>query len=373
MTSLTVAVSNATDSRPNRPDALEFREVSVRYGTEAALNGLSVRVTAGQTVALLGPSGCGKTTALMAAAGFVPVHSGGIYIDGSNVTRAPAAKRNLGVIFQDYALFPHMSVRRNIEYGLVIRKAPAKLRRQRSDELLQLVGLGDVADRKPGQLSGGQRQRVAMARALAIEPPILLLDEPLSNLDANLRRSLLEELVRLRTQSSISMLYVTHDRVEAFTLADNVAVMNGGVVEQFGPPMELYRAPSSLFVGRFMGDGNFISGQVVDIAAGGATIQIHGAHVRATHLSTDVAVGDEVIVLMRPDDIRLGSADPDTNTIEGTVERVTQLGPRASVRVRTDAGTLTLNVTGDELTNREGERTVLSWMPRRTSVFRASS
>ncbi|MEZ5250933.1 MAG: ABC transporter ATP-binding protein [Ilumatobacteraceae bacterium] len=229
--------------------------VSVRktFGPTVALEGLDLDVKQGELISLLGPSGCGKTTALRIAAGFEFATSGAVLVDNADITRTPAHKRNMGMVFQSYSLFPNLTVANNIDFGLRTRKITAVERHRRVAEMLELVELTHLADRYPHQISGGQAQRVALARALAPRPSVLLLDEPLSALDAKVRTTLRDEIRRIQTELGITTLFVTHDQEEALAISDRIGVMSNGRLEQLGDPREVYRHPSSAFVARFVG------------------------------------------------------------------------------------------------------------------------
>jgi ABC-type Fe3+/spermidine/putrescine transport system ATPase subunit len=244
------------------PGSLDIARVTKRFGSVAAVDDVTLNVGAGEVVALLGPSGCGKTTTLRVVAGFESADTGSISIDGREVNHLPPYRRNVGVVFQDYALFPHMTVAQNVEYGLRQRGWPASRREMRRDQMLRLVQLDGYEHRKPGALSGGQQQRVALARALAIEPRLLLLDEPLSNLDAQLREALRTELRAILTEVGLTTLVVTHDQSEAMALADRIAVMRNGKIVQIGTPREVYSRPATRFVAEFIGQALWLDGEL---------------------------------------------------------------------------------------------------------------
>ncbi|CUH46969.1 ABC transporter ATP-binding protein [Ruegeria atlantica] len=238
--------------------SLQVRSVSKLFGTFRAVNDISLDIQKGEFLTLLGPSGSGKTTLLMMIAGFLDISEGDIALDGSSIAQTPAEKRNFGMVFQGYALFPHMSVRDNIGYALSVRKRPAEEIRSRVDEMLELVQLQDFADRKPGQLSGGQQQRVALARALCFAPPVLLLDEPLGALDKKLRVEVQEQLKDIHRRVGTTFIYVTHDQEEALSMSDRIVIMRDGAIEQVGTPQELYERPVNQFTASFLGKSNFI-------------------------------------------------------------------------------------------------------------------
>ncbi|MCO6419830.1 ABC transporter ATP-binding protein [Siccirubricoccus sp. KC 17139] len=241
---------------------VSFRGIEKSYGAFQAVAALSLDIRQGELVCLLGPSGCGKTTTLRMLAGFVEPSAGEIWLDEDNVTRVPAYRRDVGIVFQNYALFPHMTVAKNVEYGLVNINMPKAARQARIAEVLRRVELQHLADRYPRALSGGQQQRVALARALALQPKVLLLDEPFSNLDAQLRVRLREELSSLIRGLDMTTLFVTHDQEEALTLADRIVVMNKGAVEQIGTPEEIYDSPQTRFVAEFIGTCSLLEGRV---------------------------------------------------------------------------------------------------------------
>ena len=247
---------------------VELRQLHRRFGDVVALDGIDLEIGSAEFVSFLGPSGCGKTTALRLVAGFDRPTSGRILVDGKDITGVPPNRRDIGMVFQAYSLFPNMTAVRNVEFGLRVRKHGRGDRRQRALELLELVGLGHAADRYPYQLSGGMQQRVALARALAIEPRVLLLDEPLSALDAKVRVQLREEIRRIQTRLEITTIYVTHDQEEALSISDRVAVISHGRIEQVGKPAEIYGAPATPFVAEFVGTMNRIESTVADTEAG---------------------------------------------------------------------------------------------------------
>jgi putative spermidine/putrescine transport system ATP-binding protein len=249
---------------PSRGLAVSLSGLTRVYGAVKALDGFTLDLAPGELVALLGPSGCGKTTALRILAGLDRATSGTVSVGGKDLTRVPASKRDMGMVFQAYSLFPHMTVIDNVAFGLKMRGRDGASRRTRAGDMLELVGLGEHADRYAHQLSGGQQQRVALARALAIEPSVLLLDEPLSALDAKVRVQLRDEIRRVQVEVGTTTLFVTHDQEEALAVADRVGVMNAGRLEQLAPPAELYSAPASRFVGEFVGLSNRLPAHVTD-------------------------------------------------------------------------------------------------------------
>ncbi len=284
--------------------AVAFEELHRWYGPVHALSGLTIDIAPGELIALLGPSGCGKTTALRALGGLDDVDQGRILVDGKDMTSVPTNKRNMGIVFQAYSLFPNMTARDNVGYGLRLRGVNGSTRKRKADEMLELVGLGQQASRYPHQMSGGQQQRVALARALAIEPSVLLLDEPLSALDAKVRRQLREEIRRIQIMIGITTLFVTHDQEEALAMGDRVGVMNAGRLEQIAPPNELYDRPRTRFVAEFVGLTNRIAG-----TASGGVVNILGTPVP---LLDGSAQSGQVQALVRPENVRLVPADDGT-------------------------------------------------------------
>jgi putative spermidine/putrescine transport system ATP-binding protein len=310
---------------------LELQGLVRDFGTVKALDGIEINLGEGEFLSLLGPSGCGKTTALRLVAGFDRPDGGRIVVDGKDVTRVAPNKRDMGMVFQAYSLFPNMTARQNVEFGLRIRGKDRADRRKRVDDLLELVGLGHAGDRYPYQLSGGMQQRVALARALAIEPRVLLLDEPLSALDAKVRVQLREEIRRIQLELGITTLYVTHDQEEALSVSDHVAVMYRGRIEQMGAPAEMYSAPATPFVAEFIGTMNRLEGTVVDpatgaIETGGVTLMVEAARGKAR--------GARVLVLIRPETVEVAAANgAGANTVTGDVLTHTFLGPVTRLRI----------------------------------------
>ena len=303
--------------------------LSRRYGPVVALNELTLTMAPGELVALLGPSGCGKTTALRLVAGLEEANSGRVVFGGKDVTGLPASKRDVGMVFQAYSLFPHMTALQNVAFGLTLRRKTADERRRRAGEMLELVGLSGFADRYASQLSGGQQQRVALARALAIEPTVLLLDEPLSALDAKVRSRLRDEIRRVQLDVGITTLFVTHDQEEALAIADRVGVMNKGRLEQLGPPTEIYSRPATSFVAEFVGLTNRMAGVVK-----GGEVEVRGA--RLPLVQADSPDGP-AIALVRPETVSLvPEADATPGPLVGSVIATSFLG--ATSRVTVDLG-----------------------------------
>jgi putative spermidine/putrescine transport system ATP-binding protein len=309
--------------------AVRMAGVRREFGAVTALAGLDLELAPGELVALLGPSGCGKTTALRILAGFERPDGGTVEVGGRDITGVPASKRDMGMVFQAYSLFPNMDARSNVAFGLRMRKQPAARRRARASELLEIVGLGDAGDRYPHQLSGGQQQRVALARALAIEPTVLLLDEPLSALDALVRHQLRAEIRRVQQTLGITTLFVTHDQGEALSMADRVGVMRAGQLEQVGVPEEVYAHPATPFVAEFVGTMNRLDGE---LRAGGR-VSVLGSELAALEAGSRAA-GARVDVLLRPEAI---GVDPDEAGAARVRER-TFLGSVTRLVVAVDGG-----------------------------------
>ncbi len=310
---------------------LELTGIQKRFGEVAAVHNFDLAAEAGEFVSFLGPSGCGKTTTLRMIAGFERPTEGRIVVNGTEITNMAPNQRNVGMVFQSYALFPNMTVADNVAFGLKIRKRSKDQIHKRVAELLELIHLPDKASRYPWQLSGGQQQRVALARALAIEPQVLLLDEPLSALDAKIRVSLRNEIRAIQRQLGITTVYVTHDQEEALSLSDRIVVMSEGRIEQIGTPFEIYNFPSTGFVARFVGTLNVLSGKVVDPTAG--SIETAGQLIRASGPIADGHAGAAVTVAVRPEMISLGATDG-MNQMTGVVDDVTFLGAIVRVRIR---------------------------------------
>ncbi|MBL8757521.1 MAG: ABC transporter ATP-binding protein [Phycisphaerae bacterium] len=325
------------------PTSVGIQEIVKRFGSAApAVAGVSIDVKPGELFFLLGPSGCGKTTLLRMIAGFTEPTAGRITFGTPagvrDVTHAPPNARNTGMVFQSYALWPHMTVAANVAFGLEVRRVPRAQRDARVREALALVQMESYADRRPNQLSGGQQQRVALARAIVVRPDVLLLDEPLSNLDAKLRGELRSEIRRICTASGITTVYVTHDQKEALSMADRIAIMRGGSVEQLGAPEDLYRRPRSAFVAEFLGETNFIPGIVEAADARGVEVRTGIGRLRSAFAPPEgcAAAGSPVLASLRPEAIRLSepAARAGDNVFHGSVADATYLGESAHLLVK---------------------------------------
>ncbi|MBB5954295.1 putative spermidine/putrescine transport system ATP-binding protein [Saccharothrix tamanrassetensis] len=325
---------------------LELHGLRKSFGGQPALAGLDLELARGELVSLLGPSGCGKTTALRIVAGFETADSGTVRVDGRDITGVPANRRDMGMVFQAYSLFPNMTAAQNIAFGLRLRKAPD--RAKRTGELLELVGLEHLAKRYPHQLSGGQQQRVALARALAIQPRVLLLDEPLSALDAKVRVSLRDEIRRIQTGLGMTTLFVTHDQEEALAVSDRVGVMSQGRLEQLDTPAVVYRQPASAFVAQFVGVTNAVFGTA---EAGGVRL---GTFRLATDAAEGLAAGTDVKVIVRPEDIGIAQhSGQDNGALVGSVLTQSFLGSVTRLSVRLDGGEQVVRV--DQPSSRAGD------------------
>jgi thiamine transport system ATP-binding protein len=329
----------ASDGSPaeDRPIALELEAVTKRYAETTAVDGVSLAVREGEFFTLVGPSGCGKTTTLRLIAGFESPTEGSVQFHGEDVTGTPPEERDVGVVFQNYALFPHMTVGENVAYGLNFADPPGGVSDdERVRELLELIDLEGMQDREPDQLSGGQQQRVAIARALAPGPDVLLLDEPMSALDAQLRERLRVQVRAIQKELGITTVYVTHDQEEALAISDRVAVMRAGAPEQVAPPREIYRRPETRFVAEFVGDNNVFEGIVVSLEQSRATLEV-GAETFAVALEDrEAAVGDAVTFCVRPENLRVGAdgaGSSGRNATTATVRSAEFLGETTRVHL----------------------------------------
>lgn len=323
-----------------------LNDINVSYdGKNQILKGLNLEIGEGELVSLLGPSGCGKTTTLRVIAGFIVPNGGQLLVDTEEMTKVPVHKRNFGLVFQSYALFPHLSVYENVAFGLKLRKMDKNEMDRKIKDILDVCDLTEYAQRFPKQLSGGQRQRVALARALVIEPRLLLLDEPLSNLDAKLRLNMRVEIKRLQKKLGITTVFVTHDQEECFSISDKVAVMNGGVIEQFGTPEEIYSRPKTEFVARFIGFENFIKLRRKEA-------QTYAAEDGSVFVVEKDNGQTECLGTIRPDDIQIVGANvTGSNTISATVVVRTYLGKSYQYELSTPIGRLVVNDDSGKLVN----------------------
>jgi len=308
-----------------------------------AVDNVSVKVKEGELVTLLGPSGCGKTTTLRMIAGFEIPTSGKIFIEGKEVSMIPPNQRPTTMVFQNYALFPHMTVFENISYGLKIRKESAKNIKEKTEKIINLVGLEGLSKRSPAHLSGGQQQRVSLARSLIMEPKVLLLDEPLSNLDAKLRVSTRLEIRRLQQRVGITSVYVTHDQEEAMTLSDRVVIMNAGKIQQVGTPQEIYAYPNNYFVADFIGKANFLTGKVNKILSSKkAEVEVKGNIYRISLHDIAFKEGEKILLLVRPEAVDLKPKV--ANSIIGIIQHIIYLGSHLVYEIKVDDNIFTVEI-----------------------------
>jgi putative spermidine/putrescine transport system ATP-binding protein len=358
---------------PAPQEHLVLQGLEKRYTTAIVVAALDLTIRQGEFIALLGPSGCGKTTTLRMTAGLLPASAGRIVIGGRDVTHLPPYQRDIGMVFQNYALFPHMTVEQNVAFGLEMRHVPNPEKGKRVAEALALVRLGQYGNRRPRELSGGQQQRVALARALVIRPSILLLDEPLSNLDAKLREEMRVEIREIQRRLEITTLFVTHDQVEALSMCDRVAFMHAGKLVQFGTPTEIYEQPRHPFIADFVGRTNKLNGMVGQpgsVAVGLVTLRA----------ATTPASGTAVVVMVRPHRIRIqpkqgGRSDEEKNVVSGRVTRATYVGDLFQYDVDIGAGLVQVEkptVAGPQPFG-NGDEVELEWLVTDTLVFEERS
>ena len=347
---------------------VEIDGVTKRFGETPALDGVSLRIEEGELFALLGPSGSGKTTLLRAIAGFVDPEAGAIRIDGDAMRDIPVHRRDIGMVFQDYALFPHMSVFDNVAFGLSVRHVARSEMAERVRAMLALVQLEGYEERRPGQLSGGQQQRVALARALVTRPRVLLLDEPLGALDKRLRRRMQIELRQIQREVGITTVFVTHDQEEALTLSDRIAILDAGRIVQSGPPQAVYERPRTVFAADFLGDANFFTGRT---DGDGCVRTSRGSELFTADVAEDT--GADVILAVRPEKLRIARAgnpaSDGANRLAGTVASVLYAGSTVTYRVACDEVEVTVLEQNREATPIEqGEPVTVSWRPEHTVV-----
>jgi len=319
------------------PVSIQISALRKQFGPTVAVDSVSLTIQAGELFFLLGPSGCGKTTLLRMIAGFTDPTSGSIHFGDKDVTHLPPHKRNTGMVFQGYALWPHMSVRQNVGFGLDVRKVSGAEKTKRIDKALDMVQMLPYADRKPNQLSGGQQQRVALARAIVVEPTVLLLDEPLSNLDAKLRLEMRSQIRQICKRAGITAVYVTHDQKEALSMADGIAVLSDGKVMQVGPPREAYDRPSNRFVADFLGETNFLHAEVTGRDGDALLLSTPAGELRSTVFPEDLPEKGNVTCSIRPEAIQLVHAGqtppPGSNTVSAEQNGLTYLGEMAQYRL----------------------------------------
>ena len=363
------------DKRVGASKSVTLREVSKVFrdpqsGQDVtAVDGVSFRIEPGELVTLLGPSGCGKTTVLRMLSGFERPTSGRIMIGEADVTEVPPNKRDTAMVFQSYGLFPHMNVFDNVAYGLKLRKMEGSSIEEKVRRFLDMVGLGALAKRPPSRLSGGQQQRVALARSLIVEPSVLLLDEPLSNLDALLREQMRVEIRRLQRALGITAMYVTHDRVEAMSLSDRIIVMRGGRIVQMGTPSVIYRDPVDTFVAGFVGKVAFFPCRVLDVGEGACRVELKGRTFEVPRWTQGLKKGDSAVVMARPESLSLG--EPGAGIEDGTVTANVYLGNSVESWVRTDRGDVLVQIDNPDVKRiwAEGEGVSLTFEPGLAKVL----
>jgi len=336
------------------------------YGSTVAVDGVTLEAPAGGLTFLLGPSGCGKTTILRMVAGFLEPTSGTIRFGDRDVSRTPAEKRGCGMVFQSYALWPHMTVAQNVAFGLEVRGEARQEMDRRVGQALEMVRMGQYAERKPNQLSGGQQQRVALARAIVYRPDVLLLDEPLSNLDAKLRLEMRSEIRRIVDELRVTAIYVTHDQKESLSLADRMVVLRGGRIEQVGAPRDMYERPANAFVAEFLGETNFLPGTVLG-PDGGASLRVQtSAGMLRSTMTEGRASGDRLTVSVRPEALRMldpaqaAQLAPDAPVLRGTVADSVYLGEVAQHRVECAGASVKVFELNPRRTTRKGEPAIMA-------------
>ena len=348
---------------------LELKSVFKRFGAIQVIHGIDLKIDPGEFVVFVGPSGCGKSTLLRMIAGLEPISDGRLMIGGEDVTDVPAVKRGLAMVFQSYALYPHMSVRKNMSFGLETIGAPKAEIERKVTEAAEILQITKLLDRKPGQLSGGQRQRVAIGRAIVREPRIFLFDEPLSNLDAELCMQMRVEINKLHRRLGATMIFVTHDQVEAMTLADRIVVLRGGIVEQVGSPLDLYNNPANIFVAGFIGSPrmNLIPGTVTAQSGDSVTVQIDGGSTLTARLEAPCPVGAKVTVGIRPE--AMVPVSPGSGLINGEVQITEQMGGETYVYLSPpNAASVTLEIKG-QATVKAGDQMSVSVEGGRFHLF----
>jgi putative spermidine/putrescine transport system ATP-binding protein len=353
--------------RDHRFSELRLDRIGRNFGELAALNDLSLTIRGGEFIALLGPSGCGKSTALNCLAGLLPLSSGTIWLDDKRIDGLAPEQRGFGMVFQNYALFPHMTVRDNIAFGLKMRKTPRSEIRSRVDEAMRLVRLEDQAGKLPSQLSGGQQQRVAIARAIVYEPPLVLMDEPLSNLDAQLRQTMRIEIKHLHQSLHLTTIYVTHDQEEALSMADRLVLLREGVVQQVGTPDEVYAQPANRYVAGFMGYRNMLSFDVASVSTGHAVLAAGG--VQLTGRTFGPLEAKRAVAAIRPEDLVVDGPPP--NRIDVTAEVVEYHGREMLVEARMPGGEALYFRTENRLA--PGDKTTVSVPPERVLIYPADA
>ncbi len=362
----------------DRSVAIALEDVSKRFGKAEAVRNVTLAILEGEFFSLLGPSGCGKTTTLRMIAGFEVPDEGRIFLQGKDVTSVFSNRRPVNMVFQQYALFPHMSIYDNVAFGLKVKRVPRREHHGRVHEMLRVVELEGLERRRPRQLSGGQQQRVALARALVNQPAALLLDEPLGALDVKLRKQMQLELKRIQAELGTTFVYVTHDQEEALAMSDRIAVMNGGQVEQIGGPREIYEHPETPFVADFIGSLNALELTVDELVGGFAVMRLGEGERVVLPVGPNTRTGESFRIAVRPERVQIGPVEspaPDGGSrLEGTIAEIVYLGMYTQFHVGTRAGRIVSHRLADELLAplESGSRVVLSWEPEHTSVLAGS-
>ena len=355
-----------------RSVAIELDRVGKRFGNSAAVRGVSLEILEGEFFSLLGPSGCGKTTTLRMIAGFETPDEGRILLQGVDGTAMSPNRRPVNMVFQQYALFPHMSIYDNVAFGLKVKRVPRAEHHDRVQQMLRVVELEGLEGRRPRQLSGGQQQRVALARALVNRPAALLLDEPLGALDVKLRRQMQSELKRIQSELGTTFVYVTHDQDEALAMSDRIAVMNKGLVEQVGEPRAIYEHPATAFVADFIGSLNAVDFRVDEIVGGHAVMRLGEGERIVVPVASDTRRGDVLRVAVRPERIRIGAAArEDGSSVEGRIAEIVYLGMLTQFHVETAAGRIVSHRLADEphTSLARDSQVTLSWAPEHASIL----
>lgn len=364
--------------KPRTRPMVALQDIYKSFGDVRVLKGISAEIEKGELITFVGPSGCGKTTLLRIVGGFTKSDSGRVILDGEDITPLPPNMRNTKMVFQSYALFPHMTVANNIGFGLKLQKWPKKKIDTRVEELLSLVHMEGLGDRTIDRISGGQQQRVALARALALEPKVLLLDEPLSNLDANLRVVMREEIKRIQKRLQVTTIFVTHDQYEAMSISDRLLVLHEGVIQQIGSPTEIYEQPANEFIAGFVGYVNFLAGRIdaVERETGIASISTELGKVEVTPERDDLEAGANVLLILRPETICLSSPETETrvNTFQGYVESSMYAGSLVKYVVDIGGGKMIVDQYNprDAGLFREGDK-VTVMVPRNIHVLKRDS
>jgi spermidine/putrescine transport system ATP-binding protein len=341
---------------------IKLDDVCKNYGTNQVVKHLNMEIHEGEFLTMLGPSGCGKTTTLRMIAGFESASGGHIYMDGKELQNIEPYERPVNTVFQNYALFPHMTIFENVAFGLTIKKVPKKEVKQRVEEMLELVQLSGFENRKPDQLSGGQKQRVAIARALINRPRVLLLDEPLGALDLKLRKQMQFELKRLQRKLGITFVYVTHDQEEALTMSDRIAILSAGVLEQLDVPRKIYNHPDSRFVADFIGESNIFEGHVKSLEAGQAQVQLENGTISAIVANPEIHQGDIVYVSVRPENMKYASAPVSGFEYSGTIKDYIFIGNTVKAIINLANGEeIKINLSPKSETLPEGSEAYLYW------------